>query len=620
MKAFPVTKAFVKSFWIVLIIGMLILPIVSSACAQTPPPEKRFGEIEEKIQALEQAADELLRDLQSAETQKPKSDAHDAPDEKSSKDDTRPSSKELSGDVIRRIRNEGFNRSQVMQTLSYLTNVIGPRLTGSPNLKRANQWTSDRLASWGLTNAHLESWGPSGRGWSLKRFSVEIVEPQAIPLIGCPREWSPGLERPITAEVIYLNAKSEADLKKYKGKLKGAVVLFGSQHEVKARFEPPATRLSDADLIRLANAGERQPMDDRRRQSPPPSLPMRIFSFLAAPFAEATGFHGHGLPTDRMISFLNAEGAALVVTPSYSADGGRVRAGPVWLSDSDDRRNQSGPNAPRRRAWSVDAPAIPAQIVLATEHYNRLVRMIEQGEKLKMAVDLQVQFHNDDLMAYNTIAEIPGGDLKDEIVMLGAHLDSLHVGSGAIDDATGVAAAMEAVRIIKALKLQPRRTIRIALWSGEEQGLFGSEAYVAKHFGKYNEDRKLVRQPDYEKFSVYFNLDEGTGKIRGIYLQGNEAVRPIFRRWLEPFRDLGAETISLANSRGASDHDSFDYIGLPGFHFIQDPIDFWSAIHSNSDVFDRAQADDLKQASVILAALTYNAAMTDGKLPRKTAK
>jgi Zn-dependent M28 family amino/carboxypeptidase len=286
---------------------------------------------------------------------------------------------------------------------------------------------------------------------------------------------------------------------------------------------------------------------------------------------------------------------------------------------------------------------------LATEDYNRLVRMIQQGEKLKMAVDLQVQFNGDDLMAYNTVAEIPGSDLKEEIVMLGGHLDSWHAGTGATDNAVGVAAVMEAARILKALNLQPRRTIRVGLWSGEEQGLFGSKAYVGRHFGYYTNSaaaevlrspkdpardqpvaarsdtnsppaRRLIRQPEYEELSVYFNLDNGAGKIRGVYMQGNEAVRPLFRRWLEPFRDLDADTLTISNT-GGTDHQSFDAIGLPGFQFIQDPLDYGSRTHhSNEDVLDRIQPDDLKQAAVILAAFAYDAATLDQKLPRKPAE
>ncbi|MEJ7615584.1 MAG: M20/M25/M40 family metallo-hydrolase [Pyrinomonadaceae bacterium] len=289
----------------------------------------------------------------------------------------------------------------------------------------------------------------------------------------------------------------------------------------------------------------------------------------------------------------------------------------------------SQPNA--KRVWQKDAPKIVPQIVVASEQYNRIVRMLGQNEKVTLAVDLGVRFHDEDLMGYNTVAEIPGTDLKDEVVMLGGHMDSWHGGTGATDNAAGVAVAMEAVRILQALKLQPRRTIRIALWSGEEQGLLGSRAYVAKHFGSikasandamtttFNEGQgqQIVTLPEYEKFSAYFNLDNGTGKIRGVYLQGNEAVRPIFRQWLEPFRELGAATLTIANT-GGTDHLSFAAIGLPGFQFIQDEIEYETRTHhSNQDVFDRIQADDMKQAAVIMAAFIYNTSMRDAKFPRK---
>jgi len=334
----------------------------------------------------------------------------------------------------------------------------------------------------------------------------------------------------------------------------------------------------------------------------------------------------------------------VVVTASSQGDGGTLFVSSASVPVPEGRGTNSFTNGPR--AWATNAPAIPAQVTLAAEDYNRLARMIQQGEKLKMAVDLEVQFHNEDPMAYNTVAEIRGSDLKDEIVMLGAHMDSWHSGTGATDNGAGVAATMEAVRILQALKLQPRRTIRIGLWTGEEQGLLGSKAYVTKHFGYYTNitnavavrspkdqsdespgvrstfgrgraTRKLVRESEYENFCAYFNLDNGTGKIRGVYMQGNEAVRPLFRRWLEPFYDLGAETLTLSNT-GGTDHQSFDAIGLPGFQFIQDPMDYFSRTHhSNADVFDRIQADDLKQAAVILAAFAYNAATIDEKLPRK---
>jgi carboxypeptidase Q len=576
-----------------------------------------------------------------------------------------PESPAKAADAIARIRDEGLNHSQVMETLSHLTEAIGPRLTGSPNLKRANEWTRDTLASWGLTNAHLEAW-PFGRGWSLKRFSAQVVEPQTIPLIGFPNAWSPGFDKPLVGDVVFFDVRTNADLEKYKGKLSGAIVLASPLREVPVHFEPLANRLTETNLLRLANAGPAPTFGSRtnfmgggpRRSRPGPvardglnASPGRgaeaatnAPSSATAPGGRRSPTAGRGRPQSRNLSFLAKEGAALIVNASSIGDGGTYVVAGASVPAPDGQAAFSPTNAPR--AWSTNAPAFPPQITLAAEDYNRLVRMIQQGLKLKMAVDLQVQFHSDDLMTYNTVAEIPGTDLKDEIVMLGAHLDSWHAGTGATDDAVGVAAVMEAARILKVLNLQPRRTIRVGLWSGEEQGLLGSKAYVARHFGYYTNapatpalrspkdqsddqpasaasstnsppSRRLVRQHDYDKLSAYFNLDNGAGRIRGVYLQGNEALRPLFRRWLEPFRDLAAETISTSNTSG-TDHLSFDAVGLPGFQFIQDPLDYGSRTHhTNEDVLDRIQPEDLKQASVILAAFAYDAAMLDEKLPRK---
>ena len=566
-------------------------------------------------------------------------------------------------DPITRIRDEGLNRSEVMDTLTYLTDVIGPRLTGSPSLKRANEWTRDKLASWGLTNAHLQGW-PFGRGWSLKRFSAQVVEPQDIPLAAWPQAWSCGTDWPVVAEVVYLNAKTEAELDQFKGRLKGAIVLVSSPRNVPQRYEPLASRLTDSDLLRLANAapGRRDfyPWMFRPTNAPPSANepgrrfnPDRSAASSAPPRtnevrAAATTNQPPARPPRQIGSFERVpfavkEGAAVIVMCSPKGDGGTLlsQAAMVFPTASP---GTNRPTASWRSPWSTNAPAGPPQITLAAEDYNRLVHMIARGEKLKMAVDLQVQFQTNDLRAYNTLAEIPGTDLKDELVMLGGHLDSCHVGTGATDDAAGVAACMEAVRILRALKLQPRRTIRIGLWGGEEQGFLGSRAYLNQHFGYYTNatnvaatrsprdesqrsasrssrsrsNRTLVRQRDYDKLSAYFNLDNGGGKIRGIYAQGNEAVRPIFRRWLEPFADLGAETLTAANT-GGTDHIPFDEIGLPGFQFIQDPIDYMVRTHhTTADVSDRIQADDLKQAAVIIAAFVYNTAMMDDKLPRKT--
>ena len=517
-------------------------------------------------------------------------------------------------DPIERIKAEGMNRSQVMQILSYLSDVIGPRLTASPGMKRSNEWTRDQLAKWGLQNAHLEAWGPFGRGWTLKRFSAQVSEPLNIPLIAYPKAWSPATAGPLTADVVYVDAKDEADLQRFKGRLKGAIVLTSTMREVKARFEPLSTRRDDKDLLTLADAPVPPPGPSRR--GTPESRAAQFFACQKNRF-----FHD--------------EKAGLLVDASRSGDGGTIFVQSAAVPQPC-VENAFAPGAPRQiQPYDKTAPQIIPQLVLAVEHYNRIARMIEAGEKVRMTVDLAVEWQDKDPMGYNTVAEIPGSDLKDEVVMLGGHMDSWHAGTGATDNAAGVAVAMEAVRILQALKLKPRRTIRIALWTGEEQGLLGSKAYVAEHFGKLEtraanssatatasaapspSPAVLVTKPEYEKFSSYFNLDNGTGKIRGVYLQNNEAVRPLFREWLTPFREMGAATLSISNTSG-TDHLSFDAIGLPGFQFIQDEIEYDSRTHhSNQDVFDRIQADDLKEAATIMAAFIYNTAMQNEKLPRK---
>jgi hypothetical protein len=530
-----------------------------------------------------------------------------------------------------------MNRSQVMQTISYLTDVIGPRLTNSPGMKRANEWTRDRLTSWGLQNARLEPWGPFGRGWTLKHFSAEVTSPQTIPLVAYPKAWSPGTQGTLAAEVVYVDATTEAELQKYKGQLRGKIVLASPLREVKAHFDPEAARLTEKQLLDLANASDPATRPARRPQQTPEQR-------AAAAFGA------------RKLRFFHEEGAAMLV------DAGRGDGGTIFVSGATVPQPApapgtpaaapatpaaAGPAAARRvfRAWDRDVPKFAPQLVLSAEHYNRLARMIQQGEKIQMSVSLEVEFQDRDLMGYNTIAEIPGTDLKDEVVMLGGHLDSWHGATGATDNAAGVAVAMEAVRILKALNIQPRRTIRIALWSGEEQGLLGSRAYVKEHFGELvtpsptptpaptdaeaetpttspastaAPQARLLTKPEYEKFSGYFNLDNGTGRIRGVYMQGNEGVRSLFRQWLQPFNDLGAQTLTL-NNTGGTDHTSFDSIGLPGFQFIQDGVEYNTRTHhSTQDLFDRIQADDMKQAASVMAAFVYQTAMRDERLPRKT--
>jgi carboxypeptidase Q len=532
-------------------------------------------------------------------------------------------------DPVQRIRDEGLNRSQVMQTLNYLTNVIGPRLTGSPGMRRANEWTRDRLAGWGLVNAKLEPWGAFGRGWVLKRFSAEAVEPQAFPLNAYPKAWSPATAGALTAEVVYVNATDEQGLQKFKGQLRGKIVLNGAVRDPAAHFDPEGTRRTEKELLDLANSPDPATQPARPRAAPEMRAAMRFNSVK--------------------YNFYQEEGAALVIDPSRG-DGGNIfvqqasvpqplPANPQALNALLDR----APDAPRQvRAWEKTAPKFAPQVVLAVEHYNRLARLVEAGEHVRVSFNLDAQYVDEDPTAYNTVAEIPGTDLKDEVVMLGGHLDSWHGGTGATDNAAGVAVAMEAVRILKALNLQPRRTVRVALWSGEEQGLLGSHAYVEQHFGKLEAPQptpqptppgaaegqpasrpapagRLTTRPEYEKLSAYYNLDNGTGRIRGVYMQGNEQVRDYFRRWLAPFADLGAQTLTLANT-GSTDHVSFDTIGLPGFQFIQDSVEYNTRTHhSTQDTYERIQPDDVKQAAVIMAAFVYQTAMLDEKLPRKPA-
>lgn len=549
-------------------------------------------------------------------------------------------------DPIERIKDEGMKRSQVMQTLSYLTDVIGPRLTASPNMKRANEWTRDQLNGWGLKNAHLEAWGPFGRGWAIKSFSAQVSAPQSFPLIAYPKAWSPGIniaapEPPampakkgkpapammmktaepshtLTADVIFLDAPDAAALEKYKGQLKGKIILTSPVREVKAHFEGLGTRLGEKELLTMADSAGPSGRGGGGRRFDPTNP--RFAEMIKTQTFNA-----------QKAQFIQDEGAALLIDGARG-DGGTVFVQQANVPQKIDPNNPLSLFLPRVSAYSMDAPAIVPQMSVAVEHYNRLVRMIQAGEKVQLTVNLDVQFYGDDLMGYNTVAEIPGSDKADELVMLGGHMDSWHGGTGATDNGAGVSVCMEAVRILQTLGLKPRRTIRIALWSGEEQGLLGSRAYVAQHLGKVETvpgadpnaallggggPRTILPGAEYDKISAYFNLDNGTGKVRGVYMEGNEGVRPIFRKWLEPFREMGASTLT-ADPTSGTDHQSFDGIGIPGFQFIQDEIEYDTRTHhSNMDVYDRIQADDMKQAATIMAAFIYNAAMMDDKLPRK---
>ena len=526
---------------------------------------------------------------------------------------------------IDKIKDEGMNRSQVMQHLSYLTDVIGGRLTNSPSMKRANEWTRDTMAKWGMKNAKLEAWGPFGRGWSLKSFWAQVVDPQTIPLIAYPKAWSPSTNGIVTADVVYLDINSDDDFARYKGQLRGKIVLVSRIRPLKADFEPMGTRLKDDELAKMAA----DPMAAPRAQPQTPQQPTPEQQERLRQMQIAQKFGG----------FVFDEGAAVLIDNSRVGSGGTlfVSSASVAPPPANGVPAPAGPAARGRNApynKDMESRMIP-QMTMATEDYNRLVRMIQQGVKPKMSVDIQTQYHDEDLMGYNTVAEIPGTDptLKAELVMLGGHLDSWHASTGATDNAAGCAVAMEAARILIASGLKPRRTIRVALWSGEEQGLNGSREYVKQQFGEIKgggnqfgppdpnaPKPELVKAANYDKLSAYYNLDNGTGKIRGVYMQGNTAVRPFFETWLAPFADMGAKTLTLSNT-GGTDHLSYDRIGLPGFQFIQDEIEYDTRTHhSNQDNYDRIQADDMKQAATIMAAFVYQTAMMDEKMPRKAVR
>jgi carboxypeptidase Q len=487
--------------------------------------------------------------------------------------------------AVHRIRSEAFERSKVMDHAFQLTDVYGPRLTGSPSIKAAAEWIVKQFQSWGLANANLEKWGPFGRGWSQVKFSAHLREPQYAPLIGFSRPWSRGTSGPVAGEPFLAVIQSEADMEKFKGKLKGKMVLMENPRTLTLQAAALARTFSDADLAGMIAI----------RPSGPPAQP-------PAPAAGPRGADGRPLRGEALQQFRNKlnkfladEGAVVAITPGDRADGGTVRS------------TSAGSHDPK------NTTPIPS-VALTPEHYNRIVRLMNNKIPVTLEFDIQNRFHDDAKDSFNVIGELPGGDKRDELVMLGAHLDSWTGGSGATDNAAGVSVAMEAIRILKATGLAPRRTVRIALWTGEEQGLLGSRAYVKEHFADI---ATMALKPEHGKVSGYFNLDNGTGKIRGVYLQSNDMARPIFEEWLKPFADLGATALSIRNT-GSTDHVSFDNAGIPGFQFIQDPVEYATRTHhTNMDVYDRLQPPDLMQASAIMASFVYHTAMREEKLPRK---
>ncbi|MEO1515073.1 MAG: M20/M25/M40 family metallo-hydrolase [Bacteroidota bacterium] len=488
-------------------------------------------------------------------------------------------------DVNQVIRKHGLEESQVMDIASWLCDIYGPRLTGSPMLDKATKWSEETLKEWGLSNVHLEEWGPFGRGWEMSHFEMHAVSPNYFPIIAYPKAWSPSTNGPVEGEVVYFDASEEADFEKYRGKLKGKFVMVDTVRVLKEWFDTDGTaeRFDSEKLLEMANASMPTPRRFRN-------------------------WRGSGYEFVRkMRSFLLEQKPLALIDRSYKGDLGTVFV--------------SGARTSKGRARDQGAEVIP-QVTMSVEHYNRIFRMLHKGLNVKLSMELKAQYTNKDGMEHNIIAEIPGTDLKDEIVMFGAHFDSWHSGTGATDNGAGSAVMMEAARIlmetIKETGIQPRRTLRLALWTGEEQGLLGSRAYIREHCAVLDTFGNFVSaKPMQEKISAYYNLDNGTGKIRGVYLQGNPEVGPIFRTWLDEFKDLEASTLTLSNT-GGTDHRSFDAVGIPGFQFIQDPISYWSRTHhSNMDNWDHLVPEDLQQAATIIASFVFHTAQRAEKLPRK---
>ncbi len=484
--------------------------------------------------------------------------------------------------ALQRLRDEGFRNSRVMETLGYLADVIGPRLTGSPQMKQANEWTRDQLTAAGFRDARLEDWGPFGLGWSLEHVSVRLLRPSAAPLVAWPKAWTPGTAGPVRGLALLAPIEGEADFAEWKGKLAGRVVLVSKPAEFKELDRPLSQRYDDKQLAEEAaydiGGGPREQRMARWRAMRKKLEAVRAFLEAEQPLAVVEC-------SDRWPGVVRVQGG-----------GSREK----------------------------DKPRGVPSLVMAPEHYNRLARLLERRQEVELELDVRATFHDQDPMAYNTLAELPGGERKDEVVMLGAHLDSWHAGTGGNDNAAGSAVVLEAARLLASLGQRPRRTIRVALWSGEEQGLLGSRAWVARHLASRPEATDdepykgaLEPKPEHARFAGYFNIDGGSGRVRGFHVQDNVAAVPVIEQWLRPVRDLGVTTTSV-NTDGSTDHVPFDRAGVPAFNAIQDELDYETLTHhTNLDTYDHARREDLMQASVVMAWMAWQAANRPEPLPRK---
>jgi carboxypeptidase Q len=487
----------------------------------------------------------------------------------------------------------GRGPSRVMDIMYNLTDRYGPRLTNSPQFRAAGQWAAGQLKEWGLSNVQLEKWSSDMPGWQCTYFAGSMVEPTYQALIGVPVAWTGGTNGAVTGEAILAEIQTPADMDKFHGKLKGKIVLTSPVLELPFPTTPLARRYTEAELAALVpeiipTGGGRGGRGGLAAGQPQMTM------------EERQAFQG------RLRTFMKDEGVLLTVTATARGESGTLFGGGAQTST----RN---PNGTSTRVPLETLTSSQPQVSLTAEHYNRIARLLEHNVPVKLQFDIKTQFDpNTD--SFNVIAEIPGNAKKDELVMVGGHFDSWHYGTGATDNGAGSAVSMEVMRILNSLNLKMDRTVRMALWSGEEQGLLGSRAYVKEHFAD-----PAVMKPtaEHDRFSGYFNIDNGTGRIRGVYLQGNEMMRPIFEAWFAALKDMTEGVVTIRNT-GGTDHQSFDAVGLPGFQFIQDPMDYDTRTHhSNMDVYDRIQQADMEQMAVIEAAFVYNAATRPDKLPRK---
>lgn len=485
-------------------------------------------------------------------------------------------------EAIYKIKDEGFQRSQVMNIASWLTDVYGPRLTNAPGFRKAGEWAVKEMTSWGLANVKLAPWvtpnGPFGRGWSNDRFYLQATTPGgSFPIIGMSTAWTAGTDGAVSGEAVLAVIETPEDIAAFKGKLKGKFVLTSALRDVPALWTAPAQRYSDDQLADLQRETDTAARGGRGRAGGP-----------------GRGGGAQSFAAQRM-QFFREEGVLGLLTP------GRGDGGTIFLG-----------GASANRQPSVTELG-PPQIVVAVEHYGRIARTLQKEMPVTIDADIRNTFHAD-TSSFNVIAEIPGTDKAAEVVMLGAHFDSWHGATGATDNAAGSAIMMEAMRILKQSGVTLRRTVRIGLWGGEEQGLLGSRAYVTDTFA----DRAtMALKPAHGQLAGYFNVDNGTGAIRGIYLQGNEAAAPVFEAWMKPFANIGMKTLTIRDT-GGTDHQAFDAVGLPGFQFIQDPVEYGSRTHhSNMDSYERLQEEDLRKNAVIVASFVYHTANREQLLPRK---